>query len=219
MSTPPVPLAGVLQVRLGRRLLLGLLDRVPVERLLVAELVALHLHLVRGELLGGGRAAVRARAVLHLELRGERDERAGQGVDLVGAQQRAVGEVRLLLRQQPLEAEHEREIAPPLHRRLAAARLDLGQGGVERRAPRGALGEGLRGILSGQHERLARELLGACEQVAGNRRIGEGRGCVSHVRAFWKWEGGRAELSPEGRAVSVQRVPPVVSPLSESRER
>ena len=55
----------------------------------------------------------------------ERDQRAGQGVDLVGVQRRAVGQVRLLLREQPLEAEHQRVVAPPLERGLVAARVDL----------------------------------------------------------------------------------------------
>ena len=69
--------------------------------------------------------------------------------------------------EQPLEAEHQRVVAPPLDRGLVAAGLDLGEGGVERRAARRALGERDRGVLALEHERLAREFLGA---LRGRRR-------------------------------------------------
>ena len=54
--------ARVLQDGVRGCLLLGLLGRVPVERLLVGELVALQLHLAGGQLLGRGTCAVAARA-------------------------------------------------------------------------------------------------------------------------------------------------------------
>jgi hypothetical protein len=182
---PEAPaLAGVLGVRLGGGLLLGLLGRVPVERLLVHQLVTLDLDLDGGQLLGGSRPSVRGGGVPGLQLGGERGQRARQGVDLVRAQLGAVGEVRLFLGEKPLEPQQERVVAPPLDRRLLAAGLDLLQRGVEGVAASGALGQRLAGVLSGQHEGLAREFFGAREEVAGNRRIGEGRACVSHVRAL-----------------------------------
>ena len=121
-------------IGVGRRLLLGLLGGIPVERLLVRQLVALELDLARVELLERGAAlAVAADQELGLE----RDQRARQRVHLVGRQRGAVGQVRLLLGQQPLEPQHQRELAPPLDRRLGAAGVHLLQRGVERRAARG----------------------------------------------------------------------------------
>ena len=58
--------AGVLFLGVGRGLLLGLLGRIPVEWLLLDQLVALDLHLGRGQLLGRRRAAVGA--LRHLQL-------------------------------------------------------------------------------------------------------------------------------------------------------
>ena len=57
-----------------------------------------------------------------LQLGRERDQRARQGVDLVGVEGGAVGQVRLLVGEQPLEAEHQRIGAPPLDRGLARGR-------------------------------------------------------------------------------------------------
>ena len=55
---------GILELRLGCRLLLGRLVRIPVERLLVRKLIALELDLTRVELLRarppGGRCATAA---------------------------------------------------------------------------------------------------------------------------------------------------------------
>ena len=83
--------------------------------------------------LGAGRA-VGALAELQLGL--QRDQRARQGVHLVGVERRAVGQVRLLVGEQPLEAEHQRIGAPPLDRRLAATGVQLRYRVVERRAAR-----------------------------------------------------------------------------------
>ena len=125
----------VLDGRVGGRLLLGLLGRIPVERLLVGKLVALDLDLAGGQLrLGDRRAAVGALG--HLQLGGERDQRSGEGVDLVGVQDGAVGQVRLLVAQQPLEAEHERIGASPLDRGLCRGRHSARL--RRRRARRGA---------------------------------------------------------------------------------
>src|SRR3712207_9010572 len=45
---------------------------------------------------------------------------------------RSVDKRRLLLAEQPLEPEHQREVAPPADRRPLRAGGDLGQRGVER---------------------------------------------------------------------------------------
>src|SRR5262249_6470466 len=47
----------------------------------------------------------------------QRGQRAGQRVDLVGVEQRPVGKARLLLAEQPLEAEQQCVAAAPLRRR------------------------------------------------------------------------------------------------------
>ena len=149
--------------------------RVPVDRLVVLGdlLVALELLLAGGQLLDR-RLAVPVRTVplAVLALGEQRDQGAGQRVDLVRVERRAVGEVRLVVGEQPLEAEHQRVLAPPLDRGLLAPRLDLGQRVVER-APAGrALRPARpRAILALVHERLERELLGAAEVLVADRRL------------------------------------------------
>src|SRR5208282_1237438 len=59
---------------------------------------------------GGGAPVARADA---LRLGEQRGQRARKRVHLVRGQHGAVGEVRLVLGQQPLEAEQQRELAPP----------------------------------------------------------------------------------------------------------
>ena len=162
----------VLLLGVGGSLLLCLLGGIPVERLLVGQLVALQLDLAGVELLERGAAPAVA---ADQQLRLERDQRARQGVDLVRRQRRAVGQVRLLLGEQALEAQHQRELAPPLDRGLTAAGVQLLQSGVERGAARTALRERDDRILAFEHEGLTREFLGALQFVAGNRRgIGHG---------------------------------------------
>ena len=73
---------GSSSMRVGSSLLLGLLGRIPVERLLVGQLVALDLDLAGGQLLERGAAVRRSRPIWSSAL--ERDQRAGQRVDLVG---------------------------------------------------------------------------------------------------------------------------------------
>ena len=60
------------------------------------ELVALDLDLAAGQLLERG-AGLPFALLRDLQLGGERDQRAGEGVDLVRVESRAVGEVRLLV--------------------------------------------------------------------------------------------------------------------------
>ena len=126
--------AGVLVRGVGGGLLLGLLGRIPVERLLVGQLVALDLDLAGVQLLA--RPACRPlplRPIRSSDL--ERDQRAGQGVHLVGRQRRAVGEVRLLLGEQPLEA---RGSASTRAATRATARCGPPSISAQRRVERGA---------------------------------------------------------------------------------
>ena len=174
------------------RFLLGLLGRIPVERLLVDQLVALDLDLAGGQLLERGPSVAAAR---HLDLRGEGDQRAGERVDLVGREDGPIRQMRLLLAQQPLEAEHQRVPAPPVDRGLAATRRDLRQRVLDRGAPRRARRERGLGRLAFEHERLARKLLSALQILAGDRRGIDRGGSLSHVRTFSLGEG-RAELRP-----------------------
>ena len=111
---------------------------------------------------GGGAAgagAVRGSVAVALGLGQQRGQRARQRVDLVGGEHGAVGQVRLLLGEQPLEPEQQREPPAPLDRGLVRAGVDLGHGGVER-APAGRAGR--QRILEGLalvDELLAREQL------------------------------------------------------------
>ena len=104
------------------------------------------------QLLGRPALAVPA-AAADLELGLERDQRARQGVDLVGGERRAVGEVRLLLRQQPLEAEHQRvaraATRPRARSRPASISASAASSAARRaRSRRQAPG----GVLSREHE-------------------------------------------------------------------
>ena len=79
--------------------------------------------------------------------------------------------MRLVVGEQPFEAEHQRVLAPPLDRRLLAAGVDLGQRVVERAAACRPGREHLVALLALVHERLERELLRAAEVLVGNRRL------------------------------------------------
>ena len=153
---------------LGLRLVLLVVVLVAELRLDGLEIV------IDGEhRLGGG-----LRGAFHERLGEQRGERARQRVDLVRVQQRAVGEARLLLRQEPFEPEQERPGARPLRGRVREAVVELAQGGVERAAAVGAGCEDLCGVLPGQHEPFARKLLRALDLVGG----GDGRGREGHWR-------------------------------------
>ena len=101
----------------------------------------------------------------------------------MGGELGAVGEMRGLLGEQPLEAEHEGEVAAPLDRGRLAALVDLGEGGVQRAAPGRARREVL-GLLSFEQERLARELASTFDIGARRRlcRFGGWLGLFSHLR-------------------------------------
>jgi hypothetical protein len=159
---------------LGVLVEVGLLFR-PVDRLLVGVDLLVDLLLAgdgrRGQLRrrdgrGDGAVAVPV-AVRPLHLGGERDQRARQGVDLVGGQLGSVGQVGLVLREQALEPQQQRELAPPLHRRVVGAGVELGQRRVER-APAGApRRQGLLGGLPLEHEGLTGKVLCPLD-VGGN---------------------------------------------------
>ena len=166
------------------RLLLRLLGRIPVERLLVGQLVALELDLAGVQLLGARRRC-RARRCGDLQLRRERDQRARQGVDLVGGERRAVRQVRLVLRQQPLEARASASSCAATRSRARSRPASISASAASR-ALRRAVPSRQRDarLLAVEHEGLSREFLGARQVVAGNRRgIGHGA-CVSHGWQF-----------------------------------
>ena len=137
----------------------------------------------------------------------ERDQRAGEGIDLVGGERRAVDEMGLLLGEQPLEAEDQRVVAPPLDGGLGAPVLDL----VERRVERDAAGAVLRKrgarVLSFEHEGFTREFLGALQFVAGNRRGFSHGASFSHGKAVLSKGKRRAELLVEESAGYARRAP------------
>ena len=82
-----------------------------------------------------GQVAVRERR-LDLALVGgdQLGEHAGERVNLVPSQLKSRGEVRRLLREHPLEAEHQRVANLPVRRRRLVAALDLGAARRRRRA-------------------------------------------------------------------------------------
>jgi hypothetical protein len=121
-----------------------------------------------------------ARAVGPQGAREERGERARERVDLVGGEDRAVDERRLVLAQQALEPEQERPVAAPADRRAVRAGLELGEGGVERLAAGAAGGERGGDVLTLEHEGLSGEGLDPLDVVGG----GGVRGRRGHWREF-----------------------------------
>ena len=216
----------VLPRALGRRFLpvLGLLVGRKLLRLLLGEaLLALLAGTVfRGARFGGGLVrslALRAMAVLgrRLLLGHQLGQRAGEGIDLVRVELGAVAQLRRLLGEQALQPEQQREVAAPLDRGVLGARVELGEGRVQRPAPGSALGKRLR-PLAVEQEGLAGELrraldLGAC----GNRRsrgnfAGVGHGALSSVPA--------SHAARDGRELGEDRMPGkklIPARLSEAR--
>ena len=188
---------------------------VPVERLLVGELVALELHLARGQLLGrGARAVAASRSARHEHLGGERDQRAGERVDLVGGQHGAVHEVRLVLDEQSLEPERSASTRGATHRRLVAAGVELGQRRVER---------GRRAVPSasavGRPRRRARTARARIPRRAGDPRRKPARlhhrASFSHDWAFlFRGTDGPGIRRGENRSRAGQQGPPFVFTLS-----
>ncbi|MEZ5073386.1 MAG: hypothetical protein R2691_00925 [Solirubrobacterales bacterium] len=155
---------GVLR-RIGDEVLLlagGLVG--PVLRLLVlAERILLLAGAVAGPLDGAaaGPVAVAARPRL-LDLGDHGRERPREGVDLVLGELGAVAEGGMVLGENALEPEQQREVLAPLRRRLREALLDLDEGGIERQ-PAGGAGMKVGERLAVEQDRLARELLDALE--------------------------------------------------------
>ena len=83
-----------------------------------------------------------------LQVADQRGELAGEGVDLVPAQRRAGGQLRLGIVEDAVEPEHERVVALPLVARLGQAAVHLGEGGVECGAPDRAFGKRDRRVLA-----------------------------------------------------------------------
>ena len=117
-------------------------------------------------------------------------EHPGERVHLMAAELGAGGEVRRLLRQDPLEPEQERVPDLPLGRRLAAAGGELGEPVVERAAPSGPGRQHDVRILVGTQEGLAGPCFGS-ESVGPNgqrvprfsRRVRNGFcQCLRHIR-------------------------------------
>src|SRR5262245_57288212 len=93
--------------------------------------------------------------------------------------------MRLILGEQALEPEHEREVAAPLDRGRLLPLVDLTQGSVERPPPRRPRGEVLRS-LAFQQEGLSSELASTFYAGARRRlrRFGGCLGLFSHLRLF-----------------------------------
>ena len=116
--------------------------------------------------------AVGVAVAVALRLGQQRGQRARQRVDLVGREHGAVHEMGLLLGEQPLEPEQQRELPPPLDRRLLGAGVYLAEGSVERPAPRGAGCKGVLERLAVIDEALAREQLSARDRGRTRKRGG-----------------------------------------------
>ena len=120
------------------------------------------------------RAPVAVQRLLGLTLVGgdQLREHPGERVHLVAAQLGARREVRRLLGQHALEAEHEREAHLPLRGRLLVAGLDLGERLVER-VPAGRSGlEHLSRVLVAVEQGLTGPVSGrscACDEIVDRR--------------------------------------------------
>ena len=108
-----------------------------------------------------GRCAVAVRLGFLLVRGDQLGEHAGERVDLVAAQLGAGGEVRPLLGEHALEAEHQAVLDLPAGRGRAASGLDLGEGVVERAPAGGAGREDLGRVFALPEEGLARPGFGS----------------------------------------------------------
>ncbi len=134
-------LVAVLGVRVGLRILLELLLVLvgPLLEQLAVPGVAVRVPVLRLLLVAGDQLG----------------EHARERVDLVAPELRAGGEAGGLVREDSLQAEHERVLDLPLDGRRAPAGLHLGERGVERTPARAAFGERLRRVFARVEERLA----------------------------------------------------------------
>ncbi len=95
----------------------------------------------------------------------------------MGGEHGAVDEVRLLLGEDPLEPEQQRELPAPLHRGLLVARVDLDEGSVERPAAWRAGGEGVLERFAVIDKTLAGQPLSACDRVRTRKGGGDTHTC------------------------------------------
>ena len=176
-----VGILGLLLDRQGVRVDLAAL--VPVLRLLGLVLVEI---LLAGDARRGQRAvqrgqrAVGDRVAVLLSLGQQLGQRARQGVDLMRGEHRAVGEHRLVQREQPVEPQQQRPALAPRDRRHLGTRVQFGERGVQRPAACRTGGEDDGGILPLGDERLAREARGALDVI----ECWNGRDRVGHWRDF-----------------------------------
>ncbi len=110
-----------------------------------------------------------------LSLGQQRGQRPGERVNLVGREHGPVGQMGLLLGEQSLEPQQEREAPAPLHRGVLVPILDLGQGGVQCPTASGPRGKRILEALALVDELLARKYFGTRDRG----RIGK-RGDCTH---------------------------------------
>ena len=159
---------------------------VAIERVVVVALV----------LADRGRSPVAVAVAIALRLGEERRQRAGQGVDLMGGEHRAVDEVRLLLGEQSLQPEQQRVRPPPFERRDLQARVGFGQRGVERPPPGRAGCKCLLSCFALVDKALTRQLLSPRDR--GRTRE---RGGITHGR----FKGVFAKVSRRSLRVRLRR--------------
>ena len=100
----------------------------------------------------------------------QRGQRAGERIDLVGVEQRAVGQARLVVAEHPLEPEQQRVAPAPSRRGHLGAGVDLAQRVLQRTPPGGARAERDGGVFAVVNEALTCERLGALDGgLIGNR--------------------------------------------------
>jgi hypothetical protein len=149
------PFVPVLRLLVLVDLLLGDRGRLVVGAGAVPALDALGLEAVPVQ--------VRARI---LELGRDRGKGAGEGVNLVLVQGRAVVQRRRVLGEHALQAEQEGEVLAPAHGRVLGAFVQLLQRGIDSEPARGARQDVGRGLVREQ-DRFTRELLNAFDVCAG----------------------------------------------------
>src|SRR5581483_3205924 len=215
---------GLVELNVGVELVALLL---PVQRLLVFALAVFEIGgfvLLAGDRDRGElrrlwrrrrREPVAGTVPVALGLRHQRGQGARQRVHLVGREHRPVGQVRLLLGQQPLEAEQQRVLPAPFDRGLVRAGVALGQGGVYRGSASRAGRQGLFEGLALVDELLAREQL----RPRDRGRFRKGGGITHTDRKVWRfvnasrggttWRLRRARVRPcAGGTTLRKRMPP-----------
>jgi hypothetical protein len=159
--------------------------------------------------------AVRSVLVFLLVVGDQLGQHPRERVDLVTAERRAGGEVRLGIGEHPLEPEHEPKTDLPARRRSPAAGVDFRDCLVERPPARRSGREHLRRVLVVAQERLARPRLGAgCgggERIVRLREGGRLLCGFLHVRStscvLQPWERWRARRRAPAAGVAPRSIP------------